>query len=154
MITKKINEVIKNFDFIPVATCDLEGRPNVAPKLFLKAESGHIYLIDYVIGRTLQNLELNPRVSLEVTDPETLTGYQINGSVEVLSEGLLYDKLVYEFQRKEISLSSKRIIEGLHKGERHVNFEAAFPNKVVIFKVKINETVEIKASGELERETL
>lgn len=154
MITKKINEIIKNFVFVPVATCDLEGNPNVAPKFFLKVENNHIYLIDYVIGRTFQNLVVNPKASLAVTDRDNLTGYQINGSVEILSEGPVHDELVSEFQKKEINLSSKRIVEGVLRGEGHQNFEAAFPKKVIVFKVRISEAVEIRASGELNREKM
>lgn len=154
MIAKKINEIIKDFDFVPVATCDLEGSPNVAPKFFLKVENNHIYLIDYVIGRTFQNLVVNPRASLAITDRDSLTGYQINGGVEILSEGPVHDKLVNEFQTREINLSSKRIVEGVLRGESHQNFEVAFPKKVVVFKVKISEVVEIRSSGELKREKL
>ncbi|MFA5339570.1 MAG: pyridoxamine 5'-phosphate oxidase family protein [Candidatus Omnitrophota bacterium] len=154
MIAKKINEILKDDDFIAVATCDLEGNPNVAPKLFLKVENDHIYLIDYVIGRTFQNLVVNPKVSLAVTDRDSLTGYQINGPVEILSTGAAYDKFVDEFQKKGLSLSSRRIVEGVLRGEGHTNFEAAFPSKVVVFKVKISEVVEIRSSGELKRERL
>ncbi|MDD5072481.1 MAG: pyridoxamine 5'-phosphate oxidase family protein [Candidatus Omnitrophica bacterium] len=154
MIAKKINEILKDDDFIAVATCDLEGNPNVAPKLFLKVENDHIYMIDYVIGRTFQNLVVNPKVSLAVTDRDSLTGYQINGPVEILSTGASYDKFVDEFQKKGLSLSSRRIVEGVLRGEGHTNFEAAFPNKVVVFKVKISEVVEIRSSGELKREKL
>ncbi|MDD4879511.1 MAG: pyridoxamine 5'-phosphate oxidase family protein [Candidatus Omnitrophica bacterium] len=154
MIAKKINEIIKDDDFIAVATCDLEGNPNVAPKLFLKVENNHIYLIDYVIGRTFQNLVVNPKASLSVTDKDALTGYQINGPVEILSTGPTYDKFVDEVRKKELSLSSRRIVEGVLRGESHKNFQVSFPDKVVVFKVKISEVVEIRSSGELKREKL
>ncbi len=154
MIAKKINDLIKDYDFIAVATCDLEGSPNVAPKFFLRIENNYIYLVDYVIGRTFQNLVVNPRASLAVTDKDTLTGYQVNGPVEILSEGAAYDKFVDEFQKKELNLSSRRIVEGVLRGESHKNFEVSFPSKVVIFKVKISEAVEIRSSGELKREML
>ena len=154
MIAKKINDLIRDYNFIAVATCDLEGSPNVAPKLFLKVENNHMYLIDYVIGKTFQNLVVNPKASLAVTDKDTLTGYQINGPVEILSEGDEYGKLVEEFQKKELSLTSRRIVEGILRGESHKSFEAAFPSKVVVFKVKISEAVEIRSSGELKREKM
>ena len=154
MIAKKINDLIKDDDFIAVATCDLEGNPNVAPKLFLKVENNHIYLIDYVIGMTFQNLMVNPKASLSIIDRDSLTGYRINGPVEVLSEGAEYNKFVEEFQRKKLTLSSRRIVEGVLRGESHKNFEVAFPNKVVVFKVKIADIVEIRSSGELKRERL
>ncbi|MFA6355818.1 MAG: pyridoxamine 5'-phosphate oxidase family protein [Candidatus Omnitrophota bacterium] len=152
MIAKKINELIAKMGFVAMATCDRDGRPNVAPKFFLKADSGHIYLVDYVIGRTSQNLTINPRASISIIDERSLTGYQVNGAVQILSQGEEYDKASREFLEKEINLSTKRIVEGVKKGERHSSFEAAFPKKIVIFKVKIDEAVEIGADGELTKE--
>lgn len=152
MIAKKINELIKDMDFVQMATCDMDGRPNVAPKFFLKAESGHLYMVDFVIGRTFRNLSINPRASISVVDYKNLTGYQVNGAVEVLSEGAEYEKAAKEFLDKEISLSTKRIVEGVKKGERHNSFEAAFPNRIVVFKVSIDEAVEICPGGELKKE--
>ncbi|MFA5147943.1 MAG: pyridoxamine 5'-phosphate oxidase family protein [Candidatus Omnitrophota bacterium] len=152
MIAKKINELIREMGFVAMATCDRAGRPNVAPKFFLKADSGHIYLVDYVIGRTLRNLTDNPVASISIIDERNLTGYQVNGAVQVLSHGEEYDRASREFLEKEISLSTRRIVEGVKKGERHNSFEAAFPNKIVIFKVKIDEAVEIGPGGELTKE--
>jgi nitroimidazol reductase NimA-like FMN-containing flavoprotein (pyridoxamine 5'-phosphate oxidase superfamily) len=152
MIAKKISELIKELGFVAVATCDLDGRPNVAPKFFLKEEDGHIYLVDYVIGRTSQNLSVNPRASISIMDEKNLTGYQVNGCVEILSEGDEYDKAAQEFLKKEINLSTRRIVEGVKKGERHNTFEAAFPNRIVVFKVMIDEAVEIGPGGELKKE--
>jgi nitroimidazol reductase NimA-like FMN-containing flavoprotein (pyridoxamine 5'-phosphate oxidase superfamily) len=152
MIARKINELIKNMDFVAMATCDNDGRPNVAPKFFLKAEDGHIYMVDYVIGRTFQNLKVNPKASISIIDERNLTGYQVNGKVELLIEGAEYDRAVSDFLEKEISLSSRRIVEGVKKGERHNNFEVAFPTRVIIFKVSIDEAVEIGPGGELRKE--
>jgi nitroimidazol reductase NimA-like FMN-containing flavoprotein (pyridoxamine 5'-phosphate oxidase superfamily) len=152
MIAKKINELIKDMDFVAMATCDNDGRPNVAPKFFLKAEDGHIYIVDYVIGRTFQNLKVNPRASISIIDEKNLTGYQVNGRVELLTEGSEYSKAASDFLEKEISLSSRRIVEGVKKGERHNIFEVAFPTKIIIFKVSIDEAVEIGPGGELKKE--
>jgi predicted pyridoxine 5'-phosphate oxidase superfamily flavin-nucleotide-binding protein len=152
MIAKKINELIKDMGFVAMATCDLDGRPNVAPKFFVKADGGHLYLVDYVMGRTSQNLKVNPKASISVVDERNLTGYQVNGAVQVLSDGEEYEKAAHEFLDKEINLSTKRIVEGVKKGERHNSFEAAFPNKIVVFKVSIDEAVEIGPGGELKKE--
>ncbi len=152
MITKKIEELLKNREFLNIATCDFSGRPNVAPKFLLKLETNFIYLVDYVISRTWENLKVNPKASLSIMDNETLIGYQINGSVRIIDNGPEYDKVLNELHSKEIMLSSKRIIEGLHRGQKHKIFEAALPEKVVAFKVKIEEIIEIGSSGQLKRE--
>jgi predicted pyridoxine 5'-phosphate oxidase superfamily flavin-nucleotide-binding protein len=154
MITKKIGELLKAREFVSVATCDFQGNPNVAPKFILKLENNFIYLIDYVIGRSYEHLKENPRVSLSIMNLDNLTGYQVNGSAELIKEGKDHEQLLKETVEKEISLSTKRIIEGVGRGEKHSSFELSLSAKVVIYKVKIEEVVEIGPSGELKREKI
>lgn len=152
--SQKIIKIFKDREFIDVASCDLEGRPNVVPKFILKTESGFIYLVDYVMGRTWENLKHNPRVSMSIMDLETLFGYQINGSVEIIAEGKEYNRIMREFQEKEIAFSTKRIIEGVSRGKGHQSFEIGLPDNFIIFKVKVEEIVEIGPKGDLKREVV
>ena len=152
MITKRILELLKFREFISVATCDLAGRPNAAPKFLLKALDGHIFLIDYIIGRTHQNIKINPRVSLSFVDTDSLIGYQINGSAELIESGHEYEKLIHELSAREIDLSIKRVIEGVNKGKVHGGFEVGLTDKFVVIKIKIEEGVELSPRGTLKRE--
>jgi predicted pyridoxine 5'-phosphate oxidase superfamily flavin-nucleotide-binding protein len=154
MKTQDIHNLLKDREFINVATCDFEGRPNVAPKFILKTDATHIVLIDYVIGRTCANLKINPRISLSMMDLETLTGYQFNGVAEIIEKGAEYEKLIHELTLREISLSAKRIIEGIDSGKKHKSFELAFSDRITIFKVLINEFIEILPHGKLRREEI
>lgn len=152
MLTKRIAEVLKDREFISVSTCNLKGEPNAAPKFFLKLERNFIYLIDYTIGRTWGNLKENPRISLSLMDTETLSGYQINGMVEIIESGLEFENIYAQLLQKQINLSAKRIIEGIGKAKRHSSFEVAMADKFVILKVAINEIAEIVPGGEVKRE--
>ncbi len=154
MITKKIVELLKKREFISAATCDFEGRPNVAPKFLLKVEDNFIYLIDYVIGRTFENLKINPAVSLSIMDTDMLKGYQISGSVEIIEKGPLYNEMLNAFREKGIRLATERIIKGIQSGQAHESFEIAFPERIAVFKIKIEEVVEIDSSGSLKREVV
>jgi nitroimidazol reductase NimA-like FMN-containing flavoprotein (pyridoxamine 5'-phosphate oxidase superfamily) len=154
MLNETIKELLLKNEFIGVATCNIAARPNIAPKLLLKCENNFLYLVDYVFGRTFENLKINPRVSLTVMDKETLTGYQLNGSVKIIQSGKEFNKSLSELREKQISLSSKRIVEGIYRGKTHENFEASFPDKVAIFKVKIEEIVKIFTSGNLKKEKI
>ena len=153
-MNKKAVELLKSREFVSVATCDLKGRPNAAPKLLLKVENNFIYLVDYIIGRTFNNLEANPRVSISFMDNDTLTGYQINGAVELIESGPEYDNLVKDIAQKEVDLSTRRIIEGVTKGKSHTGFELGLSESFVIFKVKVEEVVEIGSSGTLKTEKI
>jgi predicted pyridoxine 5'-phosphate oxidase superfamily flavin-nucleotide-binding protein len=152
MLTPKIYHFLKKLEFINVATCDFQGRPNAAPKLILKCENNFIYLIDYTIGKTWSNITKNPKVSLSFAETDNLMGYQVNGSVEIIDKGLKYKQLLKELSAKEISLSAERIIRGIRKGKKHEIYEVEIPKNIVIFKVEIEEFVEIGPKGELIRE--
>ncbi len=152
MINKDIKALIESREFISVATSDLEARPNAAPKFLLKVEDDHIYLVDYIIGRTFRNLQVNPRVSLSFLDSSSLMGYQINGRVEIIDSGKEYATVLKELQGKQIDLSIKRVIEGVTKGQAHKAYEMAIPEQFVILKVEVDEIVQMQPSGTLKRE--
>ena len=152
MINKDIKALIESRGFISVASCDLEARPNAAPKFLLKVESSFIYLVDYIVGRTFNNLKVNPRVSLSFFDNNTLVGYQINGKVQIIDSGSEYLAALEDLQRKEIDLSATRIIEGVHKGQAHKAFEVAASKQFIVLKIKVEEIVQMHPSGSLQRE--
>jgi uncharacterized pyridoxamine 5'-phosphate oxidase family protein len=152
MLTKIVSELLKHREFVSVATCDLAGRPNAASKLILKVEGNHIYLVDYTFGKSYENLKINPRLSISFADTDNLKGYQINGSVELIEKGHIYESIAAELVQKEVSLSTDRIIKGVSSGKRHESYEVAIPEKFVIFKVRIEEAVELAYSGGVKRE--
>jgi predicted pyridoxine 5'-phosphate oxidase superfamily flavin-nucleotide-binding protein len=154
MINKCLKELIESREFISLASCDLEFRPNAAPKLLLKVQGDYLYLVDYIIGRTFTNLRVNPRASLSFIDSNTLIGYQINGKVEIIDSGAEYKEIFKELQHKQIDLSVARVIEGVTKGKAHKSFALAIPEQFVILKVRIEEVVEIRPSGTLKREKI
>ncbi|MBU0548353.1 MAG: pyridoxamine 5'-phosphate oxidase family protein [Candidatus Omnitrophica bacterium] len=152
MINKYLKELIESREFISLASCDLELRPNAAPKFLVKIEGDYLYLVDYIIGRTFTNLRVNPRASLSFLDSNTLIGYQINGRVEIIDAGPEYKEVLDELQHKQIDLSITRVIEGVTKGKAHKSFEVAIPEQFVILKIKMEEVVEMRPSGTLKRE--
>ena len=138
--------------FISVATCDLKGQPNAAPKLLLDFDKQYIYLVDYTIGKTWENLKLNPRVSLSFSDVESLNGYRINGSVEIIAEGPLYEKMSAKLGEMATQLSVERVLAGIRRKKAHEHFELGIPDKFVVFKIKMQEITEISPQGKLHHE--
>ena len=154
MMVKKLDDILKNREFAYVATVSSKGEPNAAPKFLLKKENGFLYLIDHVMGMTYKNLKISPRASVAVVDPKTLMGYQINGSVEIIEKGMEHKRLLKEVRDKEIKLTAKRIIEDVRGTTHHEAFDVAFPERLVVFKVRIERITEIRTSGKLKREKL
>lgn len=153
-MNKKIIELLKSREFVSVATAGPECRPYAAPKFILKIENNSIYLVDYIVGRTFRNLELNPWISISFMDNFSLMGYQLNGSVEIMKKGPEHDLLLKDLARREMDLATQRIIDGVTKGKTHEGFEVTMSAKFAIFKVKIEEIVEISSSGFLKTEKI
>jgi uncharacterized pyridoxamine 5'-phosphate oxidase family protein len=151
VLTKELISILEKREFLSVATCGLNNRPNAAPKFLLKVDEEHIYLVDYTIGTTWQNLKVNPRLSLSFMDQNTLKGYQINGDVQIIDKGPAYKKMHKEMMDKEVHLTTKHIIEDVRGEGRHDNYEVIIREKFVIFEMKIDEVVEIGVRGELKR---
>ena len=151
MITKELVELLNKREFVSLATCDFKGRPNAAPKFLLKADEEHIYLVDYTISTTYQNLKLNPRVSISFIDPRTLMGYQLNGAVAIIEKGPIFDRMHKDMIDKEIRLTAQHLIEDVRGGQKHDVYEVEITEKVVIFEVKVDEIVEIGTKGDLKR---
>lgn len=152
MLKEDLIDILNKREFVSVATCDFEGRPNAAPKFLLKVDKDSIYLVDYTISTTWKNLKINPRISISFMDTSTLNGYQINGSVKILDKGRLYDKMRGEMLEREVRLTAKHIIEDIRGEAKHENFEIVMAEKFVIFKITVDEIVKIGIGGELERE--
>jgi uncharacterized pyridoxamine 5'-phosphate oxidase family protein len=145
---------LKTREFVEIATADKEGKPNSAPKLFLKTDGRIAYFIDYSIdSRTAENMKINSRVSLSFIDFNSLFGYKLNGKTEIIDKGAIYDECLKELRKREIELSVERITKGVHDGRPSKDFELAIPERFLIYKVKIEEGSEINPRGEIKRES-
>ena len=77
-----------------IATASKDGTPNIGPK-------GSMHVIDdetlvyseATCGKTLSNLQENPKVTVMVVDREKSDGYQVKGRVELITSGALFEQL-------------------------------------------------------------
>ena len=151
-VIKNALELIKAMEFVAVATADKEGKPNSAPKFFLKTDGKAIYLIDYSIGKTAENLKMNPGVSLSFIDLNSLFGYKLNGKAEIIRKGKVYNECLKELREKEIKLTTKRIIEEVHETKTYKTYETEISEHFLVYKITIEEGSEISPRGKIERE--
>jgi len=154
MLPKELIELLNAREFIYCGTCDLHGKPFIAPKFFVKVEGNSIYLVDFVFGRIWENLKLNPWISVSLMNYDNLFGYQINGVAELITSGKEYDTITADLREREVSLTAERVIKSIQKGKRHKHFEVAFPSRMVILKVGVQEIVELAPSGSLARQKI
>ena len=97
MIT--ISEEIKNFvnsqKLGYVATVSKDGTPNLSPKgtIIVMSEST-LAFADIRSPQTIQNLQDNPSVEINVVDPFQRLGYRFKGEGKINNEGLEFDKIL------------------------------------------------------------
>ena len=149
-----LQKLLEKRAFVSVATADLQGVPNAAPKFILRADQKFIYLADYTGGKTWENLRINPLVSISLSDINELKGYKINGTVKIIIEGPIHKELTQTFEERKIALSVERVINGVQKQKTHKDFEVGIPVDFAVFQVKIEEITEINPQGETQRKAV
>ena len=152
MAIKTVLELLKGREFVSVATVSRNGGPNAAPKFILKIEAPFIYLVDYTIAQTVENLKTNPCVSLSFMDIDNLEGYRLNGAAELIERGKIFDELSQELHRRIVKLSASRVIEGMRSGKRSAHFELEMPERFVVLKIRIEDAATIGSRGDLWKE--
>ena len=97
MIT--ISEEIKNFvnsqKLGYVATVSNDGTPNLSPKgtIIVMSEST-LAFADIRSPQTIQNLQDNPSVEINVVDPFQRLGYMFKWECKIINEGTEFDKIL------------------------------------------------------------
>ena len=87
-----------------LATSSLEGIPNVVPVGWLNIiDDKTIVIADNFFNKTRENLGKNPKVALVISDEETMEGYQMKGSAEIVTQGDIYE----DTKQRIIELSKK-----------------------------------------------
>ena len=94
-----ISEEIKNFvnsqKLGYVATVSKDGTPNLSPKgtIIVMSEST-LAFANIRSPQTIQNLQDNPSVEINVVDPFQRLGYRFKGDGKIINEGLEFDKIL------------------------------------------------------------
>lgn len=151
-VIEKALAVLRTEEFVVFATADKNAKPNSAPKLLLKIEGRKAYFIDYSIGKSYENLKVNPEVSLSCIDFDSLFGYRLNGSVEIIENGDVFEECLREFTSRRIQLSVERVVRGVQDGKAHKGFELDIPERFLVYVVNVGEGCEISPHGSIERE--
>ncbi len=151
-ITEKIAELLEKREFVSVATAAPDGQPNTAPKFFFRAKGNFIYLIDYVLGQTITNLKENPRVSISFMDLDNLEGYRLNGKAELIEKGKVFDKVLAEWNKKLIRMTTDRVVEAVRTGKKRAHYELEMSEKFMVIKVNVETVIKIGRRGDIWKE--
>ena len=75
---------------IAIATSTESGTPNIAVAAYVKVKDNKIILTNNYMGKTIQNINQNPKISLAVWNSDW-KGYQIHGTAKHYEKGEWFD---------------------------------------------------------------
>ncbi len=91
-----------------LATASPEGEPNLIYVTFIKASDGDTLVVaDNKFNKTRANLDVNPRMSVVVFDPDARKSYQMKCRAECVTEGERYESVVDWVQAKRPEMTPK-----------------------------------------------
>ncbi|MFH1061938.1 MAG: pyridoxamine 5'-phosphate oxidase family protein [Candidatus Omnitrophota bacterium] len=141
LIPSSIRKYLEESNWIALATCDAQGRPNVANKFFIKCEQDTVFLADYAKGTTCENIKRHPIAAFPIIDPENLIDYQLSGVAKVLDRSDLHHELIEQLKNRELDFSTQRVIAGIHRGKAHSTFEFPDISEAAIIRIRVNDIV-------------
>ena len=94
-ISEEIKYFVNSQKLGYVATVSKDGTPNLSPKgtIIVMSESS-LAFADIRSPQTIQNLQDNPSVEINVVDPFQRLGYRFKGECKIINEGPEFDKIL------------------------------------------------------------
>ena len=94
-----------------IATVTADGKPNLSPKGTTRAwDDDHLVFADICSPGTIENLQLNPAIEINVVDPIMRKGYRFKGEAVVLSSGPQYDEIETWFRARGSQNAFRHIV--------------------------------------------
>ena len=110
-----ITEEIKNFVNFQklgyVATVSNDNTPNLSPKgTIIVLDESHLVFADIQSPKTIENLEHNPSIEINVVDPFSRRGYRFKGIAEIISSGDKFNNIISLYKKTGIKSTIKCIV--------------------------------------------
>ena len=110
-----ISEEIKNFVNFQklgyVATVSKDGTPNLSPKgTIVVMNKSTLAFADIRSPQTIENLQDNPSVEINVVDPFQRLGYRFKGEGKIISEGSEFDKILDYYENAGIKSKINSVV--------------------------------------------
>lgn len=94
-LTQDILDQMKNQKVYALATASKDGVPNVVPVgMLIPKEDGTIWIIDNYFGKTIANMEENPKAAFYVWNLECKESWQVKGTLSIEDSGADYEAAV------------------------------------------------------------
>lgn len=153
-INEKLEELLEKREFVSIATVGRDGQPNSVPKFLFRGKGAFLYLLDYVVGKTISNLRENPKASVSFMDLDALEAYRLNGTAKVMEEGPVFDAVLKGWNEKLVQLSTDRVIEAVRTGKKRKHYEMEMTEHLAVIKVRVETVIKIGRKGDIWQETV
>jgi predicted pyridoxine 5'-phosphate oxidase superfamily flavin-nucleotide-binding protein len=126
-ITADMKRVVTEQKLAYVATVCPDGTPNLSPKGTIAVwDDDHLVFADIRSPGTVENLEKNPAIEVNVVDPFVRKGYRFKGSGQVIVKGELFERIMQFFRGRWVDAARSKA-EARIRGFVLVNVESALP---------------------------
>ena len=111
MITEKIGKFVSQQKLGFVATVSPNGTPNLSPKGTISVLNENTLVFANIRSpQTIENLEKNPSVEINIVDPFSRRGYRFKGIAKIISDGEEYNKIILSYRQNGIQTTIKSIV--------------------------------------------
>ena len=94
-----------------VATVSKDGTPNLSPKgTIVVMNKSTLAFADIRSPQTIENLQDNPSVEINVVDPFQRLGYRFKGEGKIISEGSEFDKILDYYENAGIKSKINSVV--------------------------------------------
>lgn len=111
ILTLDIRDFVNRQKLGYVATVCPDGSPNLSPKGTIRAwDDRHLIFADIHSPGTVENLQLNPAIEINVVDIFTRRGFRFKGEAEIYSHGILFDEITLDYRNAGSRHNIKHIV--------------------------------------------
>ena len=94
-----------------VATLSDDNTPNLSPKgTIMVLDESHLVFADIQSPKTIENLEHNPSIEINIVDPFSRRGYRFKGIAETISSGDKFNDIISHYKKTGIKSTIKCIV--------------------------------------------
>jgi predicted pyridoxine 5'-phosphate oxidase superfamily flavin-nucleotide-binding protein len=110
ILTDDMQKFVRQTKLGYVATVCPDHTPNLSPKGTLTVWDGdHLVFADLQSPGTVENLQSNPAIEVNVVDPVIRKGYRFKGKADLLTEGDLFRQIVRFYDEHGVIDAPSRI---------------------------------------------
>ena len=111
VITEEIENFVNFQKLGYVATVSNDNTPNLSPKgTIIVLDESHLAFADIQSPKTVENLEHNPSIEINVIDPFSRRGYRFKGIAEIISSGEKFNDIISQYKKNGIKNIIKCVV--------------------------------------------